>query len=337
MKKLSRRSTRKKKQRTKDFSRICEAIRKGKSFLITSHVNPEGDSVSTLLALHSILRRLGKKVLILCEDPLPERFGFLGKHEWIDEKNYDGKFVFDTCFVVDCPSEKRIGRVFRHIGPGITVINLDHHISNESFGDVNLVDKDASSCGEIIYGLVRSLHLKLTREEAVYLYVSMSTDTGSFRYGNTTARTHRIVAELLENGLDIEELNERISEAFSRGKVRLYSFLLNNIHYEFGGKVAWTSLNRREMIAYGVSAEDTEGFIDFIRMIRGVKVAFFITDEGDGPLRISFRSKGEFNVNRLAHIFKGGGHKKAAGCNFRGTVTEAVKRILSEIKKFGSK
>ena len=181
------------------------------------------------------------------------------------------------------------------------------------------------------------MNLSLTKKEATYIYVSMSTDTGSFRYGSTKARTHRIVAELLEYGVGIEALNERLYEVFSREKVRLYSFLLNNIRYEMNGKVAWANLNRRAMRHYGVTEEDTEGFIDFIRMIRGVNIAFFITEDLDGLLRISFRSKGEFDVNRLARAFEGGGHKKAAGCNFSGTVEQAVARILEQIKKGSSK
>lgn len=314
------------------LDQVIDAIRHHHQFLLSAHVDPEGDCVASLLALDSLLRKLNKESSILCEDPLPEQLRFLDNGRWrtLHETPAPGKV--DVGVVVDCPSLERIGRV-RNLfeASGAFLINIDHHVSNRYFGAINYVDAGAAASGELIYDLFKALNVPLSDEDRRAIYVSLSTDTGSFRYSNTTSKTHEIAADLLRQGLDTGTLNELLYENMPGRKLALFQIFLNRIELLESGKVACAVLHEKDLSKSGALKNDLEGFVEFMRSVSGVKVAFLVTEQGKNA-RVSFRSKGDFDVNALAGHFGGGGHRKASGCTINSGVREAKRKIIEKIR-----
>lgn len=334
---LLERSTKNRETHSKDNSltEFCRALKKKDNFLLASHVNPEGDAIGSILALESLLRRLGKKALIACEDPFPDRLSCLSSKRWNQVKDVSAGRKFDALIVADCPTLERIGSVQNFITTKTGIFNIDHHVSNVRFGHYNYIQPSASAAGEVIYDIFKHFKMKLNREEATALYVSISTDTGSFKYSNTTVKSHQIASELIQTGIDIEKINDSLYATYSLEKIQLYSLLLGKVQTSSDGTIAWVGLTRNDLKKTGATYEDTEGFIDFLKYIREVQFAFFMS-EMDGPgrdqVRVSFRSKGDYDVAQIAVHFGGGGHKKAAGCTIAGTLEKATQMILDEIE-----
>ena len=322
-------------QKSISLSAICRSLKKMDNFLLASHVNPEGDAVASVLALDSMLRRLGKKPMIACEDAFPDRLGCLPDKRWNQAKNVPTGRKFDALVVADCPTLERIGAVNKLIGPKTKIFNIDHHISNTLFGHYNYIQPSASACGEVIYDMFKQFKLKINKDEATALYVSISTDTGSFKYSNTTVKSHQIASELIKTGIDIEFINDALYATYSLEKIQLYSLLLGRVKTSEDGTIAWVGLTKNDLKNTGATYEDTEGFIDFLKYIKEVKFSFFMSEIGNGPngqVRVSFRSKGKYDVAQVAAKFGGGGHKKAAGCSIPGTLEQATQQILEQIK-----
>ena len=317
------------------LSTICQTLKKMDNFLLASHVNPEGDAVASVLALDSMLRRLGKKTMIACEDVFPERLGCLPDKRWNQAKNVPAGRKFNALVVADCPTLERIGAVNLLLSPETKIFNIDHHISNTLFGHYNYIQPSASACGEVIYDMLKQFRLKINKEEATALYVSISTDTGSFKYSNTTVKSHQIASDLIKTGIDIEKINDALYATYSLEKIHLYSLLLGRIKTSEDGTIAWVSLTKNDLKQTGATYEDTEGFIDFLKYIKEVQFSFFMSEMdgiSQGQVRVSFRSKGKYDVAQVAAQFGGGGHKKAAGCTIHGTLEQATDQILEKIK-----
>lgn len=322
-------------QKNTSLSTICRALKKMDHFLLASHVNPEGDAVASVLALDSLLRRLGKKTTIACEDAFPERLGCLSDKRWNQAKNIPAGRKFDALVVADCPTLERIGTVNQLLSPQTKIFNIDHHISNTLFGHYNYIQPSASACGEVIYDMFKQFKLKINKDEATALYVSISTDTGSFKYSNTTVKSHQIASELIKTGIDIEFINDALYATYSLEKIQLYSLLLGRVKTSEDGTIAWVGLTKNDLKNTRATYEDTEGFIDFLKYIKEVKFSFFMSEMSGGPngqVRVSFRSKGKYDVAQVAAQFGGGGHKKAAGCTIPGTLEQATQLILEQIK-----
>jgi len=316
------------------IEQVIQAIESRKNFILSAHVSPEGDCVASLLAMDSLLQKIHKPSFILCQDPIPASLQFLENGRWHTVQEHSNQIPkFDAGIVVDCPTLERIGQVkdvIRAAKP--LLINMDHHISNKSFGDINFVNVKAAACGELIYDLFKALQVPLSEEDCRTIYVSLSTDTGSFRYSNTTAKTHEIVADLLRHGLNIETLNESLYENMPRRKVELFRVFLSHIEFNENDSVASAILREEDLKKTGCAKIDLEGFVEYMRSIHGIKVSFLVTEQGKES-RISFRSKGSFDVNKLAGNFGGGGHAKASGCTIQASADEAKKQILEQFRK----
>ena len=323
---------------TKDstLEEFCSGLKKVDDVLLASHINPEGDAVGSVIAMESLLRRLGKRTTIVCEDPFPARLSCLPHQDrWhILSEIKNGKYRFDALVVADCPTLERIGKVKELLRPETVIFNIDHHISNAHFGQYNYVKPEAAACGEVVYEIIQKFKLPVTKEEATALYVSLSTDTGSFKHSNTSVHSHQVAAELIQIGIDIERINEELYATYSLNKISLYSRLLSKVETAFGGKVAWVAMSRKDLQDSGGSYEDTEGFIDFLKYIKEVKVAFFLSEmEDPNEVKVSFRSKEKYDVNQIATAFGGGGHKKASGCTIHQGLSGAVQTVLKEIQR----
>lgn len=322
--------------RNDSLKTFCQALKAADHFLLSSHMNPEGDAIGSLVAIESLLRRLGKKTKMVNEDAFPERLYCLPhKDRWNAFDQLKGKTQkFFAAIITDCPNLERIGKVQELITPGTVIFNIDHHISNTRYGHHNFVNPNAAASGELVFEILKHFKLPLTKEEATALYVSLSTDTGSFKYGNTNTQSHRIAAELLETGIDIEKINNELYATYSLNKIQLYSRLLAKVQMASEGKVAWAVLTRADLESSGATYEDTEGFIDFLKYLKEVKVAFFVSEMKDHQeVKVSFRAKEDYDVNQIATAFGGGGHKKAAGCSLKMPIKEATETVLKEILK----
>lgn len=319
-------------KRSSDFESFCKALKTYDHYLLSCHVAPEGDAVGSILAMNSLLKRLGKKTDVICEDPFPERLSCLPSRHWKQLDQRKGKPPrFQALVVADCPNLDRIGRVKQLLNPDTVIFNIDHHISNRYFGHFNYVLPEAAASGEVVFDIFKRLRLTLTKEEAAYLYVALSTDTGSFKYSNTSARTHLMAADLIRCGIDLEQINESLNTTYSLSKINLYSRLLSRVRTAEKGRIAWVAVKREDLRDSGATYEDTEGFIDFLKYLREVKIAFFLIESPqDSEVRVSFRSKENYDANKIATTFEGGGHKKAAGCTLKGATLEEAERIILE-------
>ena len=312
------------------MQKVIEAINKYNKFLITAHVNPEGDSLGSQLGMKALLESLGKTAFIVDNDVVPEHYKFLPKAREISNK-LDAKVDFEAAVILDCPTLKRIGKVNDLIGSGKFVINIDHHISNEKFGDVNWVDPNASSAGEMVYKIYKELGIKLTKETAMVLYIAILTDTGSFNYDNTSSITHDIAGELLGYGIDPASVSESVYEKRSLSDIKLFGLVLSTIKVNKEGDVAYLEVTKKILQSTGADLMKAEGFVNYARSIDKVKVAMIFKEDVDNKISVSFRSKGEADVNSIASFFGGGGHVKASGCVIEGALADVEKKVLAKV------
>jgi phosphoesterase RecJ-like protein len=320
---------------TSDIDCVADAIRAGDRFLLTTHENPDGDALGSLLATHQILEALGKdSVMFLAakEFPLPVEYRFLPLEEVFHEPPAD---IADRLVVfLDCGNIDRMPVDFLQNGEN-RVINIDHHHDNTRFGSVNLVDVDASCTAEIVYDLAGLLDVQLTPEIANALYVGLVTDTGKFMYENTDARSHRMAAGLIEAGVQVNEIYRRLYEHAPIEKLKLLARALQGITLSDRGRLAVTYISKEDYEATGGSEALTEGIIDHLRTIDGKLVAAVVRDQADGgraARKVSMRSTdGQVDVSAIARVHGGGGHRRAAGFGTDLEYEQVVEFLIGEI------
>lgn len=311
---------------------IKNVITNSKKICIMSHVSPDGDGLGSSYALGLALKGMCKDVSIVVEDEIPETYNFLPGSELV--KEYDGKMRgYDTVIVLDTGDEERIGRRIDIFRDTDNTINIDHHITNRSYARYNLIDVNASSVGEIIYFLLKDMALEINPDIAVNLYVAILTDTGSFNYANTSTKCHRVVAELLEYGVNASEVSQRIYENMPVERIRLTGEAMRTLEIHCDGKLAVASVTDEMMRRIGARDEDSEGIVDYIRKIKDIEVAVLVRSKGESTTRVNLRSKGQVDVSKIAEMFSGGGHEKAAGCTIKTSVSEAMRMVIEAVEK----
>lgn len=315
--------------------KIIAQIKEHANFLITSHVNLEGDALGSELAFLRLIKALGKDAVIVNEDNLPYGYDFLPGLNCIKKYKDNLKGVKFDCFVaVDCSDLKRTGEVYRLNIESVPILNIDHHISNVKFGAFNWVDPYASSCCEMIYELYGKLGVKIDKDAALLLYVGILSDTGSFRYSNTTAATHRIAAELLKYGLDVVEIYKNVYGNLPFKDMKLVAYVLGNIRRQHRGQIAWFEASADLLKKYKTLYVDlTDYVMNFARAIKDMEVAVLFKENlgVKNEIRVNFRSQGKIDVNKIAQAFGGGGHKTAAGCTIHGRISQVRKKVLKSI------
>jgi phosphoesterase RecJ-like protein len=313
---------------------IARHLREGTSFAVLSHYRPDGDAIGSTLAVALALKKLGKPVHVLNEDPVPETLKFLPGSELVEQPG-DSVENVDVVIAVDCATRERLGtKCLAALAGAKRWINIDHHRSNEDYGDQHFIDSDAPATGEIIFNLLTAAGLPLDVEIGSNLYVAISTDTGSFQYQGTTARTYEIGAALIRLGVDISTLARETYENYPRRRIELLRGLLNTMEVSHGGRVASWGLTNELATSVGMRPEDAEGLIDTMRSIQGVVVAaaFEELPGPDGKIRLSLRSKDpRMDVGKVCAIFGGGGHPLAAGARLRGPLAEAKARVFQAL------
>lgn len=312
---------------------VADRIRGGSNFLITGHRNPDGDALGSGIALQGLIRKMGKKARVVVRDGFAKPlYNIPGADEVTisDSLPADYPNAYDAIFTMECPEVERCGYP---ILPG-PVVNIDHHLGNTLYGEVNYLDLDAPSVGEMILQINRHhLQLPLDRDIATAMYVSLGTDTGFFRYHNTTLRTFEAAEELVRAGVVPGDVSLWINESVTRGSVKLLGLCLNTMQLTEDGKIATLELPKRFFDEAGATPEDTEGIVNYGRMIEGVLVSALLKEGGDSSTRVSMRAKPGVDVQAIAAMFGGGGHKAASGCMIPLPMAEAKKKLLGLLKE----
>jgi phosphoesterase RecJ-like protein len=316
------------------FEQIGEVLRSHQSFVLISHVRPDGDAIGSQLALGFSLKAMGKSVRLINEDGLPENLAFLPGSEFI-ESPPAGPLDVEVAIALDTATKPRLGDAALHAASKAKLwLNIDHHISNPKYGDLNLIDATSPATGEILYDLITALDLPLPDETRDAIYVAVSTDTGSFQYPSTTARTYEMAADLVRRGLDVGTINSLTYDENPYRRLELMRALLNTLERSPDGIVAHWELREETRLDLALRPEDSEGLIDVIRAIRGVRLAVFFEELPDGKVRVSMRSKDrELDVCKIASAFGGGGHALAAGIRMKGPLDEAKALVLTAIRE----
>lgn len=313
------------------FQPVISRISKAKRILILSHDRPDGDAIGSAVGLALILEGIGKEIQIANGDPVPEALRFLPEVSRIDSA--DAILASDLVIALDSADRERISSsVWDRISDEIDVINIDHHVSNHGYGDVNYVDTASPATGQIIAELAKEAGWGIPGDAATHLYAAISTDTGSFRYPSTSSLTMLIVADLIELGVNVGLINQQLYESYPIRRVEALSYLLKELRLDCDNRCASVRLPYEMTVKLGLGTGDTEGVIDVIRAIDTVIVAVFFEEFEDGSIRVSSRSKSdEVSVGEICEFFGGGGHTLAAGARLTGPLADAADRFLSRV------
>jgi bifunctional oligoribonuclease and PAP phosphatase NrnA len=314
-----------------DLAAVAEVLKARERFVVMSHARPDGDALGCTLAMALCLKQLGKDVTAWNEDGMLDKFRYLPGGEMVTVPPAEPQ-RFDVAVVLDNAVRNRAGKAIQAVAHADVWINIDHHITNEHYGDLNYIDANSPATGQILFELFRGHDLPLTYAMADNLFVAISTDTGSFQYPNTTARTYEIAADLIRAGVNVGELSQKMYESYPRRRLELLRALLNVLRLTSNDRVASFALTAETTKKLGVIPEDSEGLIDYIRSIDGVVAAAFFEELPDGRVRVSLRSKSpKVDVAKVCGLFGGGGHRLAAGARVAGSLAEVQEKVLQAI------
>lgn len=312
------------------IQKIVDEIRNNHSFLLTSHEGPDGDAVGSSLALASILRKIGKDVHVHFRDPVPELYGFLPGVDSVSATIPEQDF--DVAFVLDIGELSRAGELFCNFGRIGKTINLDHHLACDNFGNHNLIDPSAAATGVLVHRIASAMGYSFDTETALCLYVSIITDTGSFRYSNANREAFTIAGEMIECGVNAWDVAEQLYENQPRKRLELLARCLPTLEVIKGGLAASVTVTQDMYACTGADAELTDGFVNYPRSIRGVEVAIFFRQLNESRVKVGFRSKGKVNVAVFSAAMGGGGHHNAAGCTVDGTIEEVKAKVYALVE-----
>ncbi|MEN8192990.1 MAG: bifunctional oligoribonuclease/PAP phosphatase NrnA [Bacteroidota bacterium] len=322
------------------FNLINDIIQNNNKFVITTHVNPDGDAIGSELALARYLEKLGKEVRIINHSPTPQFLLFLlGNNEEIElfdsSKHAELISSSDVIFSLDLNQLSRAGSMEEELRTSkAKKVCIDHHEFPEEFADVMLIDTNKSSTGEIIYNFLINSNFQIDYDVALPLYVAIITDTGSFRFDRTTPDVHRLTAQLLETGIDPKFVYREVYEQGTANRIQLLGIALSSLTIADEGKISYMVISKSDLTKTETDEEDVEGFVNYNLTIKGVEVGIFFF-EMDDVVKVSFRSVKKVPVNELAKRFNGGGHFHAAGARIHGLeLKSAIEKVLNEANKF---
>jgi phosphoesterase RecJ-like protein len=314
---------------------FLKLIKAHQRFLLGCHVHPDGDAIGSLLAFGLWMKKAGKQVSLVCSDGVPSVYRFLEGSSLIAAA-LEADFRPEVLICLDCAEKDRIAlppEVWTI--PGLMVVNLDHHITNSQFGDLNLVDPDAAATGELVFRIFKQGRLRINPEIAVALYTAIATDTGFFRYDSTSAYTLETVSWLVKKyQVKPAKIAEHVHEEKSFNSIKLLGEILSSMQVGLDGKVAWIMLDQALLQRYPVENEETESYVNFARSVEGVEIGIIFKELKPNEFKVSWRSTEAVDVSKLAANFGGGGHARAAGCNITGTAAQVVQQVLDFVAGF---
>ncbi|GGA39410.1 DHH family phosphoesterase [Paenibacillus physcomitrellae] len=317
-----------------EFQSAVDYIKKHDDFLIVSHVQPDGDAVSSTLAVGWLLSCLGKNYVMVNEGPIPRRMSFLWHADQIvDLSSQPLSRTYKHVICVDCADFKRVGATMEYFAEDAVLLNIDHHPTNDAYGAVNVIVPEAAATAEILFDLIADAGVELDQDVATAIYTGMLTDTGGFRYSNTSPKVMAIASKLLEYGIDGPWISEHLLEQMTYPQLRILSIALNKLQLSKDGKLAWVSITDADMQEAGAIHEDLEGIVNYPRNITGVEVGMLFKVINDQAVKVSMRSAGKVDVAAVAQSFGGGGHVRAAGARLETTLEEAVIAVVERVKQ----
>jgi bifunctional oligoribonuclease and PAP phosphatase NrnA len=313
--------------RVDTVERIAAAIVARQRFVLSSHARPDGDAIGSQLAMAYALRALGKSVRMVDRDPAPLQFQpFPGVGDIEIAKEFNGEC--DAVLVMEC------GDLSRTDLKGLEkyfIINIDHHPGNTMYGAINWFDEGAAACGEMVFEVIEALGVRLTAEMATHVYIAIMTDTGGFHFGHITPHTFEICRRCAEAGAQAEAIARAVYDSSTLGRLRLMGAVLHSLELEANGRIALVHMSLKMLADCGATQEDSDGLINLPLTVKEIVAVAFFKEISPECYRISLRSKGDVDVNRVAAAFCGGGHKNAAGCSLNGPYDELRKKVLEEL------
>ncbi len=313
------------------FADIAEALRDVRRVLVSSHFRPDGDALGSTIAFALWLKAQGKDVTAWNADGVQAKFHYLPQHELVTQPTEESQ-AFDVVVALDNATKNRLRSVVDKVSSGARWINIDHHVSNGLYGDLNYIDPTAPATGQIVYEFFRDQGVTITRDMAVNLYAAISTDTGSFQYAGTGSRTFAAAAGLVEAGVDVAQISQQMYDNQPKRRLELLRHALNVAKFTCDDRLASVSLSLAKVAELGVLPEDNEGLSDNLRSVEGVVAAVFFEELPEGAVRVSARSKDlRVDMCRICQKFGGGGHPLAAGARMKGTLAEVETIFLDAV------
>lgn len=320
------------------WERAAAALTRADAVAITSHIDPDPDAIGSCLALWHSLRQLNKKAQVLLADKVPRFLQFLPGTSQVVVLGRDSRGLlaeereFDTLVILDC-EPNRTGGILPESLNGLTVVNIDHHVSNRAQAAVRVVDSDAAATAELVAELLQVLGTRLDRDVATCLMAAIVGDTGSFAYSSTSPKTHELAAKLLRAGASSEEIHQQLLETVPWGYTQLLCEVLRRLYRSEDGRLAWIEIPLDLEQSLARQDQDSENIVRYARMIEGVEVATLIREIEPNRTKVSFRSRGDVDVSRVAEFLGGGGHRKASGCTLETGLEEARDRVLAVLRE----
>ncbi|MHC4571903.1 MAG: DHH family phosphoesterase [Planctomycetota bacterium] len=324
------------------FQKAVELVNKSSNILITTHIKPDGDACGSIAGIYDVLTALGKKVKLILPSELPEWYEFLfaekvpvlSKDVTAEQLKQGQFFEPDLIILIDVNSNNQLSKFSEYLKQNDKpILVIDHHITTDGLGDVELIDNTAAATALIVFDLLKYADWPVTEKIAHSLFVAVATDTGWFQFSNTDSRVYRICADLIESGVNPTEIYHDLYQSFSPQRFRLMGAMLNTLELHLNERFATQHLLRRDFEQTGATYKDTENLIDECRRISTVEAAALFVELPDGRVKCSLRSRGIIDVRKIAEKFDGGGHKTAAGAHLPGPLKNAKQLILDEMKE----
>lgn len=304
-------------------------------FLVVSHVNPDGDAIGSTLAMGIMLQLLDKSFIMVNEGKVPFKFSMLPQsgdiQSYLAKDGVAPRPDFDAVITVDCADYQRIGRVREWLGENLPLLNIDHHPTNDGFGQVSLIRADAAATAEVLYDLATRLSIAWTKPLADCIYTGLLTDTGGFRYSNTAPRVLKIASEMLEYGVEGNDLADQFLEKLTFSHVRVLQKALATLDFTADKRIAWVSVTLQDVLDTNADNADLDGLVNYPRNIEGVEVGLLFKQIDETKWKVSLRSAGLADVAAVAQHFGGGGHIRAAGCAVAGPLDQVIRQVLNEV------
>ena len=313
-----------------EFKRLEDLIVNSETFFLAGHLNPDGDTIGSMLAIASVLKRLGKKVRVFSQDPVPENLRFLPGSNSVRSRLPVGKF--DAAILLECSTPARGGNLEGVLKRCAKTVNIDHHKTSEFYGDINIVEPHSSSTAEIVYRLFYNMKVNVSRREAACLYTGIVTDTGRFHFPATSPRTLEVASRLLETGFKFSRVNDLLYATKALEGLKVLSRALDSLEIKSGGKLAVLTLKDEDFKDFGARSEHSENVINFGMMPPGVKAAVMFREEAD-RVSVTFRSRGHIDMSLVAKAFGGGGHRNASGCRIKGRLGPVREKVLAVLTR----
>ena len=305
-------------------------IKSSKKILLLSHVNPDGDTLGSMCAMYSIIyNRFKKRPDMGVVSNIPHNYKFLPNID-LAQRYYDQSLIYDLVITLDVASIERVRDLKIFFDKATVKVNFDHHKTNPKFGDYNIIEPDASSCGEVLYNFCRENNWEITKEAAECLYVAIMTDTGNFRFENTSSDTMRAAAELIDLGANPNILYKHCYETKTKNLIMFQNYCVNKAEFSKDGQIVYTTVYKKDLEKFNAGDDATDGIAETLRSIETTEISFVLKEVDSKTTKVSMRSK-KTDVAKICENFGGGGHTFAAGCTIKASVKDAANKLLKEI------